>query len=91
MSGKVGDAREVALNVLRQMFDEGANIMFDTTHDRELALEMLRRGLSASPQDGWVLVPKEPTPAMLHAGFGTADDDNAWRWKAMVEAARVGT
>lgn len=36
---------------------------------------------------GFVIVPKEPTAKMLHAGFGTADEDNAWRYRAMIEAA----
>lgn len=29
---------------------------------------------------------RAPTPGMLHAGFGTADADNAWRWEAMIDA-----
>ena len=33
------------------------------------------------------LVPREASAAMLHAGFGTADTDNVWRWDAMLSAS----
>ena len=38
---------------------------------------------------GYRIVPVVPTPEMLHAAFGTCDDDNAWRLTAAVDAFKV--
>ena len=52
--------------------------------EREFYLRDIRAALAAAEAAGYVMVPKEPTGTMLHSGFGTADDDNTWRWQAML-------
>lgn len=38
--------------------------------------------------DAFLAAAEVATPAMLHAAFGTADEDNQWRWQAALAHLR---
>lgn len=87
MSGKVGDALtdldkvEYALGQAQMLVADGmeSGAIKTGVHtlsallQAQAAIPRIEAALSASPQDGWVLVPREPTEAMLRAAQAVAE------------------
>ena len=85
MSGKVGDALRDLYELCAEKFSE-CDVEGDVCDPEadlcrncesngciQLKIRNARAALSASPQDGWVLVPREPTEAMLRAAQAVAE------------------
>ena len=111
MSGKVGDALtdldkvEYALGQAQMLVADGmeSGAIKTGVHtlsallQAQAAIPRIEAALSASPQDGWVLVPREPTQAMIDAatesltGIGAGadhdyDDDARSMYAAFIRA-----
>lgn len=80
-------------DLVTKLEEEGIDLYYDDFAINERGKEMLRQHLASAKGvgEGYVVVPREPTDAMVESGFGMADyeDRNSIKliWREMLKAA----
>jgi hypothetical protein len=86
-------AREVWLAILLQKFSATGESFYPAPHNEQAIIDFARRILAAAIPEGMVLVPNEPTEAMIDAAEKLDWANNDVRgnccnqWQAMIAAA----